>query len=116
MQAALEARLEENDRENPIRIPVRASDGTPIPEGTPVVEHEELFTRKAGEEIVAQLYHFELHDRTLALRPEITPSVARMVGARRGALRAHSMPAMTRCPIRPATSGSRALPSAELMA
>jgi histidyl-tRNA synthetase len=53
----------------------------------PVVEHEELFTRKAGEEIVEQLYHFELHGRRLALRPEITPSVARMVGARRGALR-----------------------------
>jgi histidyl-tRNA synthetase len=53
----------------------------------PVVEHEELFTRKAGEEIVDQLYHFELHDRRLALRPEITPSVARMVAARRGGLR-----------------------------
>jgi len=53
----------------------------------PVVEHESLFTRKAGEEIVDQLYHFELHERRLALRPEITPSVARMVAARRGALR-----------------------------
>jgi histidyl-tRNA synthetase len=53
----------------------------------PVVEHEELFTRKAGEEIVEQLYHFELHGRRLALRPEITPSVARMVAARRGALK-----------------------------
>jgi histidyl-tRNA synthetase len=53
----------------------------------PVLEHEELFTRKAGEEIVEQLYHFELHDRRLALRPEITPSVARMVAARRGGLR-----------------------------
>jgi histidyl-tRNA synthetase len=53
----------------------------------PVLEHEELFTRKAGEEIVEQLYHFELHDRRLALRPEITPSVARMVAARQGALR-----------------------------
>jgi histidyl-tRNA synthetase len=53
----------------------------------PVLEHEELFTRKAGEEIVEQLYHFELHDRRLALRPEITPSLARMVAARRGALK-----------------------------
>jgi len=53
----------------------------------PVLEHEELFTRKAGEEIVDQLYHFELHDRRLALRPEITPSLARMVTARRGALK-----------------------------
>jgi histidyl-tRNA synthetase len=53
----------------------------------PVVEHEELFTRKAGEEIVEQLYHFELHGRRLALRPEMTPSIARMVMARAGSLR-----------------------------
>ena len=53
----------------------------------PVLEHAELFTRKAGEEIVDQLYHFTLHDRHLALRPEITPQIARMVAARRGALR-----------------------------
>ncbi len=53
----------------------------------PVLEHAELFTRKAGEEIVEQLYHFELHDRHLTLRPEITPQIARMVMARAGALR-----------------------------
>lgn len=53
----------------------------------PVVEHEELFTRKAGEEIVEQLYHFEMHGRRLALRPEMTPSIARMVMARAGSLR-----------------------------
>ncbi len=53
----------------------------------PILEHAELFTRKAGEEIVEQLYHFELHDRHLALRPEMTPSVARMVMARAGGLR-----------------------------
>jgi histidyl-tRNA synthetase len=53
----------------------------------PVLEHAELFTRKAGEEIVDQLYHFELHDRHLALRPEITPQIARMVMARAGGLR-----------------------------
>ncbi len=53
----------------------------------PVVEHAELFTRKAGEEIVEQLYHFVLHERELALRPEMTPSIARMVLARAGALR-----------------------------
>ena len=52
----------------------------------PVVEHAELFTRKAGEEILEQLYHFELHDRHLALRPEMTPSIARMVMNRAGAL------------------------------
>jgi histidyl-tRNA synthetase len=53
----------------------------------PIVEHAELFTRKAGEEIVEQLYHFVMHDRHLALRPEMTPSIARMVMARAGGLR-----------------------------
>jgi histidyl-tRNA synthetase len=53
----------------------------------PVVEHAELYQRKAGEEIVEQLYHFHLHERHLALRPELTPSLARMVIARQGALR-----------------------------
>jgi histidyl-tRNA synthetase len=53
----------------------------------PVLEHEELFTRKAGEEILAQLYNFELHGRRYALRGEITPSLARMVVAKAGGLR-----------------------------
>ncbi|MEM7410799.1 MAG: histidine--tRNA ligase [Myxococcota bacterium] len=53
----------------------------------PVLEHAALFQRKAGEEIVDQLYHFELHDRHYALRGEFTPSLARMVMARAGALR-----------------------------
>ncbi len=53
----------------------------------PVLELEELFTRKAGEEIARQLYHFELHERRYALRPEMTPSIARMVMARAGSLR-----------------------------
>ena len=53
----------------------------------PVLEHQELFTRKAGEEIVDQLYHFELHGRSLALRPEMTPSIARMLMARANSLR-----------------------------
>ncbi len=53
----------------------------------PVVEHAELYQRKAGEEIVDQLYHFTLHRRHLALRGEFTPSLARMVMARQGALR-----------------------------
>ena len=53
----------------------------------PIVEHADLFMRKAGEEIIDQLYHFELHGRHLALRPEMTPSIARMVMARAGGLR-----------------------------
>lgn len=47
-----------------------------------VVEHEELYTRKAGEEISEQLYVFsDKSDRRLALRPEMTPTLARMVAA-----------------------------------
>lgn len=46
----------------------------------PVVESAELYTRKAGEEIVQQLYTFEdKSGRPLALRPEMTPSLARLV-------------------------------------
>jgi len=53
----------------------------------PVLEREELYTRKAGEEIVGQLYNFEdKGGRRVALRPEMTPSLARMVMARAGGL------------------------------
>ena len=54
---------------------------------SPVLETEELYTRKAGEEITKQLYNFEdKGGRKVALRPEMTPSLARMVMARSGAL------------------------------
>ncbi len=53
----------------------------------PMLEHETLYTRKAGEEITNQLYTFEdKSGRRVALRPEMTPSLARMVLARAGAL------------------------------
>jgi histidyl-tRNA synthetase len=53
----------------------------------PVLESEELYTRKAGEEITQQLYNFEdKGERAVTLRPEMTPSLARMVMARAGAL------------------------------
>ena len=46
----------------------------------PVLESEALFTRKAGEEISEQLYNFEdKGGRRVALRPELTPSLARLV-------------------------------------
>lgn len=46
----------------------------------PVLESEELFVRKAGEEITQQLYNFEdKGGRRVALRPELTPSLARLV-------------------------------------
>ena len=54
----------------------------------PPLEPLELYTKKSGEEIVAQLYTFEdKGGRAVALRPEMTPSLARMVGARANALR-----------------------------
>lgn len=40
--------------------------GFEIVEG-PVLESEELFTRKAGEEIVDQLYNFEVGPRLLVM-------------------------------------------------
>jgi histidyl-tRNA synthetase len=49
----------------------------------PVVESFELLARKAGEEVAQQIYHFEdKSNRQLALRPEITPSLVRMISAR----------------------------------
>jgi histidyl-tRNA synthetase len=46
----------------------------------PPVEHEALYLRKAGEELLEQLYSFEDHGgRRLALRPEMTPSLVRML-------------------------------------
>ena len=53
----------------------------------PVLEYEELYTRKQGEEITQQLYSFQdKGNRKVALRPEMTPSLARMVMARAGGL------------------------------
>ena len=46
----------------------------------PVLEYEELYTRKQGEEITKQLYNFQdKGNRSVSLRPEMTPSLARMV-------------------------------------
>ena len=54
----------------------------------PPLEPLELYTRKSGEEIVGQLYSFtDKGGREITLRPEMTPSVARMVAARANALR-----------------------------
>ena len=53
----------------------------------PVLESESLYTRKAGEEVTQQLYNFiDKGDRNVALRPEMTPSLARMVMAKKGGL------------------------------
>lgn len=48
----------------------------------PPLEPLELFTTKSGDEIVGQLYNFkDKGDRDVALRPEMTPTLARMVAA-----------------------------------
>jgi histidyl-tRNA synthetase len=46
----------------------------------PVLESEELYKRKAGEEITQQMYNFiDKSDQAVALRPEMTPSLARLI-------------------------------------
>ncbi len=48
----------------------------------PPLETLELFTAKSGDEIVGQLYNFsDKGGRDVALRPEMTPTLARMVAA-----------------------------------
>ena len=49
----------------------------------PPLEPLDLYVEKSGEEIVGQLYHFQdKGDRKVALRPEMTPSLARILGDR----------------------------------
>jgi histidyl-tRNA synthetase len=57
------------------RYAFREYDGPPL-------EPLELFTTKSGAEIVGQLYNFaDKGEREVALRPEMTPTLARMVAA-----------------------------------
>lgn len=54
----------------------------------PPLELTDLYRRKSGDEIVTQLYSFtDKGGREVALRPEMTPTLARMVAARAEALR-----------------------------
>ena len=54
----------------------------------PAFEHLELFTDKSGPEIVTQLYNFkDKGDRDIALRPEMTPTLARMVNQKGNSLK-----------------------------
>jgi len=62
-------------REMARRYGFREYDGPPL-------EALELFTTKSGEEIVGQLYNFtDKGERSISLRPEMTPTLARMVAA-----------------------------------
>ncbi|NBB78833.1 MAG: histidine--tRNA ligase [Verrucomicrobia bacterium] len=54
----------------------------------PVLEPLELYIEKSGEEIVGQLFNFEDRGgRAVALRPEMTPSLARLIGAKANSLK-----------------------------
>ena len=54
----------------------------------PPLEPLDLYTKKSGDEIVGQLYTFtDKGDRKVALRPEMTPTLARMVAAKANAMR-----------------------------
>src|SRR6185503_18524220 len=54
----------------------------------PPLEPLNLYMEKSGAELVGQLYHFrDRGDRQVALRPEMTPTLARMVAARANGLR-----------------------------
>ena len=62
-------------RETARRYGFREYDGPPL-------EPLELFTTKSGAEIVGQLYNFtDKGERAVALRPEMTPTLARMAAA-----------------------------------
>jgi len=62
-------------RDTARRYGFREYDGPPL-------EPLELYTQKSGDEIVTQLFNFvDKGDRSVALRPEMTPTLARMVGA-----------------------------------
>ncbi len=54
----------------------------------PTFEHLDLYTVKSGSEIVSELFSFRRAggDTDYALRPEFTPTLARMYGARANAL------------------------------
>ncbi len=68
----------------------------------PILESFDLYAAKSGEEIVnEQLYSFrDRGDRKVAIRPEMTPSVSRMVASRRQELgyplRLYSIPNLWR--------------------
>src|SRR6059058_5793692 len=48
----------------------------------PVLEPTDLYTKKSGAEIVDQLFNFtDKGEREVALRPELTPTLARVIAA-----------------------------------
>lgn len=77
---ALRAHLFEVWRRVARRYGFREYDGPPL-------EPLELYIEKSGEEIVGQLYNFtDKGEREISLRPEMTPSLARILGERSRAM------------------------------
>lgn len=80
-ELALRAHIFETWRGVATRYGFEEYDGPPL-------EPLELYTAKSGDEIVGQLYEFtDKGDRRVALRPEMTPTLARMVAARANGLK-----------------------------
>jgi histidyl-tRNA synthetase len=78
---ALHRHLLETWRTVALRYGFEEYDGPPL-------ESLELYTAKSGDEIVGQLYTFtDRGGREVALRPEMTPTLARMVAARANGLK-----------------------------
>ena len=77
---AVRAHIADAWRETARRYAFEEYDGPPL-------ESLELYTEKSGDEIVGQLYNFtDKGGRDVALRPEMTPTLARMIGARAGGM------------------------------
>jgi histidyl-tRNA synthetase len=73
---ALRSHIQEAWRRVSRRYGFQEYDGPPL-------EPLDLYVEKSGEEIVGQIYNFvDKGDRTVALRPEMTPSLARILGER----------------------------------
>lgn len=67
-------------RETALKYGFVAYDGPPL-------ESTELYRKKSGDELLGQLYCFtDKGDREVSLRPELTPSLARMVAAKGNSL------------------------------
>ncbi len=80
-ELAFRAHLFDTWRNTCVRYGFEEFDGPPL-------EPLELYTAKSGEEIVGQLYNFtDKGGREVTLRPELTPTVARMVAARAGGMK-----------------------------
>lgn len=73
---ALRQHIQESWRRVAVRYGFDEYDGA-------VLEPLELYVEKSGEEIVGQLFNFEdKGQRAVTMRPEMTPSLARILGAR----------------------------------